>query len=532
MSAYLPLFVAVPLLMAGLSVVVRSRVLDRFLMIGVPVLSLAGGLALMGLHRTTPVVQTAIGSYEAGIAIPFVSDMLTAVMLAVTGLATAASAWFLTLTREDRYRFVPALALMLMTGVNGALLTGDLFNLFVFVEVMLLPSYALIAVTGSWRRLGIGRMFVIVNLLTSITLLLGVGLVFGSAGAVNLAALAGRAAEDPQVAVAVCVVLLALAVKTGVAPVHGWLPRAYPGTSAGIMALFSALHTKVAVYALLRVYFTLFQPDGGAGTSGGSVAAGGPFAQPGTSGAVIAVVLTVVVLATMVLGSLASAGERRIRGVLAFQMTAGVGHILIGAVLASPAAVTAGLLYLVHHVITMASLLTTVGAVEHTYGTGTLGRLSGLMRRERWAAVLVALGLLSLAGLPPTSGLWGKLALTTASAQAAGAGGGQGAVGVSMIVGIMLSSVLTLVALQRMWTRSMDGEPMEQSRTVTPAGGRRELQTVTEQVRIPARMLGPGLVMMAASVALFVGAGTLMPFLEQAAQALLDTHDYVEAVLR
>ena len=146
-------------------------------------------------------------------------------------------------------------------GANGALLTGDLFNLFVFVEVMLLPSYALIAMTGGWRRLGVGRLFVVVNLLTSTVLLAGVGFVYASAGAVNIAALAGAASEDGRVAAALGIVVMALCIKAGAVPVHGWLPRAYPGTSAGVMALFSALHTKVALYAVIRIWATAFDLD-------------------------------------------------------------------------------------------------------------------------------------------------------------------------------------------------------------------------------------------------------------------------------
>ncbi|WMY79063.1 proton-conducting transporter membrane subunit [Citricoccus sp. I39-566] len=525
-GSLLALFVAVPLLSAGLSVIFRHRVVDRVLLVGVPVLAVAGAVALMLFHREVPVVATAIGSFEGGIAIPLVSDMLTALMLATTGLATAAAGWFLSLTGEARLRFVPALALLLMTGVNGALLTGDLFNLFVFVEVMLLPSYALIAVTGTWRRLGLGRMFVIVNLVTSLILLMGVGLVYGSAGTVNLAALAGQAAEDPQVALAVTVVLVALAIKAGVVPVHGWLPRAYSGTSAGIMALFSALHTKVSVYAIFRIYFTTFEP--GTTPAGASGAAG--TSAPGSGMAeTIAVVIAVVVLVTMVLGALGSLGEQRFRGVLAFQMVAGVGHILIGAAVASPVAVTAGLFYLVHHVITVASLLTTVGAVEHTYGTGVLGRLSGVMHRDRLAAVLVALGLLSLAGLPPTSGLWGKLGLGLAVAES-GAGGPAWQAPV-FLVAIVVSSLVTLVALQRLWGGSFAGAPLKRYWPAAPAGGRDGVRPLDSTVRIPLRLLGPGVVMMGVSVALFVFAGVLMPFIDSATAGLFDTGPYVEAVL-
>lgn len=518
-GSLLALFVAVPLLCAGLSVILRQRVVDRILLVGVPVLAIAGAVALMLFHREVPVLASAIGAYEGGIAIPLVSDTLTALMLATTGLATAASGWFLTLTGEARLRFVPALALLLMTGVNGALLTGDLFNLFVFVEVMLLPSYALIAVTGTWRRLGLGRMFVIVNLVTSLILLMGVGLVYGSAGAVNLAVLAGRAAEDPQVALAVTVVLLALAIKAGVVPVHGWLPRAYPGTSAGIMALFSALHTKVALYAIFRIYFTTFEPGSPSGADGAGMAS------------TVAVVIAVVVLATMVVGAIGSLGEQRFRGVLAFQMVAGVGHILIGVAVASPAAVAAGLFYLVHHVVTMASLLTTVGAVEHTYGTGVLGRISGVMHRDRLAAVLVALGLLSLAGMPPTSGLWGKLGLGLAVAEAGETGPAGAWQTPVFLVAIVVSSVVTLVALQRLWGSSFAGAPLHRYWPAAPEGGRAKAQTLEGDVRIPLRLLAPGTMMMGVSIALFLFAGALMPFIDTATAGLFETGPYIEAVL-
>ncbi|QCU77676.1 monovalent cation/H+ antiporter subunit D family protein [Citricoccus sp. SGAir0253] len=529
-ASWLPMFVAVPLLLAGVSVVLRRRSVDRVLMVAVPVLALAGAVALLAHHRRVPVLADAIGDYEGGIAIPFVSDTLTALMLATTALATAAACWFLTATGEDRLRFVPALALMLMAGVNGALLTGDLFNLFVFVEVMLLPSYALLAVTGTWRRLGVGRMFVIVSLVTSAILLMGVGLVYGAAGTVNLAVLAGRAGEDPQVALAVSVVLLALGIKAGVVPVHGWMPRAYAGTSAGVMALFSGLHTKVSLYALFRVYFTVFAPGATPAGGGSGPASGSAVTGPGTA-ATVAGVIAVVVLATMVVGALGSLGERRLRGVLAFQMVAGVGHILIGAAVASPAAVAAALFYLVHHVVTMASLLTTAGAVEHTYGTGVLGRISGLLHRDRLAAVLVALGLLSLAGFPPTSGLWGKLGLGLAVAGADGAVPGGGRLVPLFLAGIVVSSVITLVALQRLWGSSFAGPPLAVHRPVRADGTRGPEQPVGEAPRIRGALLAPGAAMMAVSVALFVFAGVLMPVVETAAAGLFDTRPYVEAVL-
>src|SRR5699024_3841052 len=169
-------------------------------------------------------------------------------------------------------------------------------------------------------------------------------------------------------------------------------PRAYPATSAGIMALFSALHTKVALYAIYRIVAVAFDDEL-------------PFLT----------VFAVLVLATILVGAFSTAAATRVRTAMGHQMVTGVGHILRGLVLLTQLSVTAGILYLVHHVISMSSLLLTTGALEHTYGSGRLDRLSGLARREPWVMAVMALGMFSLVGLPPTSGLWGKVGLLQAS---------------------------------------------------------------------------------------------------------------------
>lgn len=502
MSAALPLFLAVPLLAAGVLVLVRHRHAQRAVMLAVPAATLLGSVLLLLRHRTEPVLAHHVGGFAPGVAIPFVSDTLSALMLAVTSLTTLVALWFLATTGEDRYRFVPALALMLHAGVNGALLTGDLFNLFVMVEVMLLPSYALIAVTGTWRRLGVGRTFVVVNLVTSAILLVGVGLVYAVAGTVNLAALADAASAQPALALATAVVLLALSVKGAVVPVHGWLPQTYPATSAGIMALFSALHTKVALYAVYRIYATLF--DGHA-----------PWAPA----------LVALVVLTLVVGAWSTLGEHILRRALAWQMVAGVGHILVGVALFTAASLAAGLFYMLHHVVTMGALLLLAGAIEHVYGSGRYERLSGLLHRDRAVALLTALGLLSLVGIPLSSGFFGKVALVRA---AAGSASWQGWL---LLATILVVSVLSLVAMQRLWAGVFWGPPMESYRPDSPDTGRGAVEPLPDDVVVPARLWAPGAVLVAAQLAMFLGAGPLLALAGRAAQGLVDTAPYVEAVL-
>lgn len=502
-ASLLPLLVAVPLLASAITVVARQRLLGRILLAGVPALTCLAGVLLLLEHQHTPVLAHAIGGFVPGVAIPFVSDSLAAIMLTVTGLSSAVCAWFLVVTGEDRYRFVVPLALMLTGGVNGALLTGDVFNLFVFIEVMLLPSYALIAVTGTWRRLGIGRLFILVNLVTSVILLIGVGFVYGVTGTVNLAALTGRAADDPRAGLAIAVVMVALAIKGGVVPVHGWLPRAYPGTSAGIMALFAGLHTKVALYALYRVY---------AMTYGGQPA---PW---------LWVLLAVAVL-TMVVGAVATISERRIRAGLAYQMISGVGHILLGLVVFTSLSLAAGIVYLAHHVVTMAALLLSAGAIEYTYGTGRFDRLNGLVHRDRLVAIVFALGLFSLVGLPPTSGVWGKIALLRGAADA------PGWIPWVLIGAVIVASLASLMALQRLWADVFWGPPMERYRPDDPRTGRGEFVPVPDEVVVRPQSIAPGVVMISVSVVMFLAAGVLWPFAQTAATGLLDVAPYVQAVL-
>jgi multicomponent Na+:H+ antiporter subunit D len=494
----LPLLVVVPLLGAALGALVPAAV-SRVMLLTSSVLTTAGGLALLVAHRDTPVLAENVGGFVPGIAIPLVSDTLSAVMITVTGVTTTACIVLALITGEARLRFFPTLVMMLSAGVNGALLTGDMFNLFVFIEVMLLPSYALIAMTGTWRRLGVGRLFVVVNLLTSTILLIGIGLVYGVAGAVNLAFLAEMDAEDPRFQLAVGTVLLALVVKAGVVPVHGWLPRAYPATSATVMALFSALHTKVAIYAVFRIHQTVL--DGAAA-----------WMTP----------LLILFTVTMLVGAYGSLGERMIRRSLAWQMIAGVGYILLGLAIGTQLGLASGLFYMVHHILVMGSLLLASGAIEHAYRTHRFVGLSGLMRREPVLAVIVALAMMSLIGFPPSSGFFAKVGIVRAAAD-------LGGLQVWLVLGALLvASIGTLLAMTRLWADVFWGPPMEEM--PSRGKGHTEPPVVPEGTRMRVATLAPAGALLVVSLAIFVVPGPLWELCLQAADGLLDVTAYVEAV--
>jgi multicomponent Na+:H+ antiporter subunit D len=212
-------------------------------------------------------------------------------------------------------------------------------------------------------------------------------------------------------------------------------------------------------------------------------------------------------------------------------MTSGIGHILIGAVLLTSVALQAGVFYTVHHIITMAGLLLVFGAVEQVYGTGLYRKLSGLASREKATAVLVVLGLFSLVGLPPTSGLWGKVGLVVGAAAPGEGDDGTSVLGWVLIGAIVLGSVLSLFALIRLWRGTFWGDPMTSYRPDSALTGRSQATELPADVRIPKRLLAPGAILIGLSVLIFVVPQPLIEITQRSAEALLHDSDYIRAVL-
>ena len=485
----LPLFMASGLAGAALAVVSPWRVLRDALALVIPALGTVAGIWLFATTAQHGTIAHSVGLFTGGVAIPFAADALSAVMIVAASIVAFASNWFALVVGETRARFYPTLTLMLLGGVYGALLTADLFNLFVFIEVMLLPSYGLITMTGSWSRLAGGRMFVLVNLLTSTVLLIGVSIVYGVIGTVNLAALAGAAKGNGPLTVAMGLVVLALSVKSGLFPVHTWLPRTYPGTSAAVMGLFSGLHTKVAVYALYRIYVVVFDLD--------------------QRWAWTIIIFCVV---SMLVGSFAGLAEHAMRRIIAYQMVTGMPYIVV--MLAFSAddptrAVAAGIVYMVHHMITVGSLVLTAGAIEETYGTDLLSRLDGLARRDPLVAAVFAMGAFSIVGFPPFSGLWSKVLVVTEIARA---GDWHAWLVIAVIIVASFGALLSMI---RLWREVFWGGNVQ----------------LPDGLYVPLTKLAPGAALIVVSVGMFIAGGALIDAAMTAASGLLDVSGYQHAIL-
>jgi multicomponent Na+:H+ antiporter subunit D len=536
LEVLMPLFVGAPILVGGaLLAVPRHHRIRQVLGMGSLIAMLVGAMLLVAATADGTVLAHQVALWPGGIAIPFVADTFSSLVLTVTAILATVCFQYMIASGEARSPSIASLVLILAGGVAGALLTADLFNLFVFIEVMLLPSYGLLVILSRRGEMGGARLYVTVNLLASTLFLAGVGLIYAVQGTVNLADLAG-AGDDPATAVATAVCLSAIAVKAAVFPVHGWLARTYTATSPAVTALFSGLHTKVAIYIIYRIYSVVFEGE-----------------------ATWLIIILVITSLSMVIGVMGAMGESTMRSVLVFHMVSQIGYILIGVGLFTQLGLTAGIFYLLHHMIVKASLFLSTGAIEQTYGTGQLDQLGGLRTREPLITVAFAVAAFSLAGLPPFSGFVAKFSVILASIEA-------GAIAVAVIAVVV--SLFTLLSMLKIWASVFNGKRSADVERYAAEGRVREREnllddeyvdertvadeaalaiehngpprgaTTTEDdphghrgTRIPFALALPSVILAAITVSLGLGAEFLLGLSAQAAAGLLDTAAYVSAVL-
>src|SRR5690606_37249223 len=279
--------------------------------------------------------------------------------------------------------------LILAAGIFDAFIAGDLFNLYVGFEILLVASYVLITLGSTESRIRTGSVYIVVSLVSSILFLTAIGMIYGAVGTVNMAQIAERMAELPQETQLVLHLLLVVAfgIKAAIFPVSFWLPDSYPTAPAPVTAVFAGLLTKVGVYALIRTETQLFASNS------------------------IDTVLLVVALATMIVGVLGAVAQAELKRILSFTLVSHVGYMVFGLAIATPAAIGATVYYIVHHIVVQTTLFLAVGLVERRAGSTSILRVKGLMKAAPLIAVLYFVPAINLGGLPPFSGFIGKFAL-------------------------------------------------------------------------------------------------------------------------
>ena len=497
MTALLTLPILLPLGGAALSILFgRSRRVQRT--ITVSVLSSVLVMAIMLLvevDRDGP-VSTQAGGWPAPLGITLVADRFSAIMLVVGALMLLAVLIYAIGQpgAERNHVGFQSVYLVLAAGVSAAFLTGDLFNLFVSIEMMLTASYVLITLGGRLEQVRAGMTYVVISLLASVLFIAMLAFVYASTGTMNLADLSTKIGDLPdglRSALAV-LMLVVFGIKAAIFPLYFWLPDSYPTARTTVTAVFAGLLTKVGVYSIIRTQTLLFPED----------------TRPAT-------LLLWLAGATMLVGVLGAIAQGDVKRILSFQIISHIGYMIMGLGLFTVGGLAAAVLYTIHHIVAKTGLFLTGGLIEHAGGSSRLTRLGGMVRTAPVIAVLFMVPALSLIGLPPFSGFVAKFALV----DAASASSAYAVMGVAVLV-----SFLTLYSLMKIWISvfwSPATEPLD-SPPDSPAGG--------EPLGGPLLMVVPTAVLAAATLAIGLAAGPLYELSLRAATDLLDPAAYVSVV--
>lgn len=437
-----------------------------------------------------------IAGYAAPYGIAFVADRLACIMLCLSmtvGTVVLVYTSFTVTETQQRHFFFPFFHTLLL-GVNWSFITGDLFNLFVAYEVMLIGSYGAMMVGATRQQVRQTMMYVALNLIGGALFVVGVALVYALVGTLNMADLAERTAamSGPRAAMltaASMVLLLVFALKAATFPVFFWLPDSYPVVPAGVNGYFAGILTKVGVYSLLRVFVMVLRQDGHA---------------------LAADILLVIAGFTMLLGVLGALCQWEMRRILSWHIISQVGYMVMGIGLtADPriarAAVAATIFYVVHHIIVKSSLFLVAGVAEQVTGRTRLREMGGIVTLAPAAAALFLVAALSLAGMPPFSGFLAKLVVLRSGLD----GGRFGVVLVAVV-----TSFLTLLSMMKIWSYAFWGRP----RRATAGRG----------------WIGPAAataVLVVATVLLGLGAQPFLRLASDAADEVVTPHAYIQAVL-
>ncbi len=436
-----------------------------------------------------------LGGWPAPFGIVLVVDRLSAMMLALTWSIAVPVLWYATGGWDTHGRHFHALFHFQLMGLSGAFVTGDLFNLFVFFEVLLIASYVLLVHGQGRNRFKAGLHYVVLNLVASALFLVGLAVIYGVAGTLNLADLALRVARlGPQEAAlfasGAMVLLVVFGLKAAMVPLYLWLPGTYAAATAPVAALF-AIMTKVGVYAIIRVHGVILG-DG----AGHAALAAEAWLLP-------------VALTTLVLGTLGALAAHSLARLVSYLTVASVGTILVGVGLFTPAAMSAALYYMVHSTLVIAALFLLVELVATQRGdVGDRLQPAAPVAQPMMLGLMTLLGAASAAGLPPLPGFLGKLMILQSSAPAPAHAW--------IWTLVLITGFLTLVGLARAGTILFWNVLPED--TDIRAGGSWRLTSAT---------LG----LLALSLVLAAAGSPLKRYTDAAAAQLTDRAGYAQAVL-
>jgi multicomponent Na+:H+ antiporter subunit D len=500
MKLLLILPILIPLTTAAFCLLLwRHRTAQRLLGALGSAAHLLVALLLLWTVRQDGIFATQVGNWPAPFGITLVADLFSAIMT-VLGALMGFTVVIYSLTSMDSGResfgYYAFFHLLLM-GVSGVFLTGDLFNLYVWFEVMLMSSFVLLALGGERHQLEGAIKYVTLNLISSALFLTALGILYGMLGTLNMADLSVQISEGKHVGVVSTLSMLflvAFGIKSALFPLFFWLPASYHTPPVAVSAIFAGLLTKVGVYTLIRVFTLLFLQD---------------IAYTHT-------IILVIAGFTMVTGVLGAMAQNEFRRILSFHIISQVGYMVLGLGLFTPLALAGSIFYIMHHIIVKTNLFLVSGVARRLQGSYQLDRLGGLYQTAPALTAIFMISAFSLAGIPPLSGFWAKLILVKASLDMTGYIIAATALGVGL---------LTLFSMAKIWAAAFWGNTPE----TTDVSAEQPWKTFSllekTALYLPMILLG--------ALTLTIGLMS-QPFFDlatKAAEQLLNPAGYIDAVL-
>ena len=453
--------------------------------------SLIASFFLLIKVKTDGIQAITLGSWPAPFGISMVSDMLSALLVTTSILITlfVVIYSFTAIGKErERFYYYPAVLFML-TGINGAFTTGDIFNMFVFFEVLLIASYVLIVLGGEKKQLRESIKYILVNVISSALFVIAIAFIYSVVGTLNMADISVKIAEvgQPGILTVIAVLfLLVFGIKGAIFPLYFWLPGSYAAPPIPVLALFGALLTKVGLYAITRTYTLFFIHDM----------------------AFTHELLLVLSLLTIIAGCIGALAYFDLKHIMIYNIIIAIGVILFGVAQMNESGMSGAMFYLIHDMIIKGALFLLIGIIIAITGTSNLRKMGGLMKTHAplgWIYLIAAFG---LAGIPPLSGFAGKLLIVKGAFEAGNAWG-------AMI--ILGSSLIVLLSVIRIFIYAFWGEPVELPKT---------------NHRSYRNMMIPAVVLVVISIAYGVGTEWLVPYMTDASEVLLKPSLYIDAVLK
>ncbi|GAJ99067.1 LOW QUALITY PROTEIN: Na(+) H(+) antiporter subunit D [Geomicrobium sp. JCM 19055] len=485
----LPLLI--PVIMGAVLIFFSKNEKAQKIISGITMIALLiGSITLFIAIAVNGTLVMELGDWQPPYGIPLVIDRLAAFMLLVSAIVATSTLFFAFKTISpirSRYFFYPFF-FFLLTGINGSFMTGDLFNLFVFFEVMLISSYILMAHGSTNFQLRETFKYFVINLFASMLFLAGVAYIYAATGTLNFAHLGVRVAElgqDNILNVIAVLFIVVFGIKGGLFPLYFWLPRAYTGPPTAIAALFGGLLTKVGLYAIIRMFTVVFNHDP-------------DFTHT---------VLLVMAAFTMILGVLGAVASYNYKSILAYHCISQYGYIMMGFSIFSPIAIAGAIYFIAHHSIVKTALFQFAGVTEKNNWNVRFEKNGGILSSHPWLAWLFFIAAMSLAGIPPLAGFFAKYPLVLGGLEE----GNYIVVAVALFVGLLTLYSMIKIMKFVYWGKAKHDEERQK------VSVRKLLYSVAPLVIL--------------TVVIGFGAEPVLQFTTEIADEILDPTIYITSVL-